>query len=122
MAENPLIEDHRKPSVLSLNIRERSALFAAYMSFLNHGGIFIPTDKAMKMGEEVFMLLTIMKHPEKIAVKGKVVWITPAHANDNKIQGVGVMFNNDDGGKLAKITIENHLAGLLDNPRATHTM
>ena len=114
--------DVRKPSVLSLNIRERSALFAAYMSFLPNGGIFIPTDRDMKMGEEVFMLLTIMKHPDKIAVQGKVVWITPEHANDNKIQGVGVMFNNDEGGKLAKNIIENNLAGILDNQRATHTM
>ncbi len=121
MANDDLVEI-RKPGVLSLNIKERSALFAAYMSFLRNGGIFIPTDRIMAMGEEVFMLLTIMQHPDKIAVQGKVVWITPVHGNDNRIQGVGVMFNNDEGGKLAKITIENNLAGVMDNPRATHTM
>lgn len=68
------------------------------------------------------MLLTILKNPDKIAVQGKVVWITPAHASDNRIQGVGIMFNNDDGGRLAKTTIENNLAGVLDNTRATHTL
>ncbi|WP_434778977.1 PilZ domain-containing protein [Neisseria sp. Ec49-e6-T10] len=115
-------QEQRKPGVLSLNIKERSALFAAYMSFLKNGGIFIPTDRPIKMGEEIFMLLTIMKNPDKIAVQGKVVWITPAHANDNRIQGVGVQFNADDGGKLAKRTIENNLVGLLENARSTHTL
>ena len=32
-----------RPGVLSLNIRERAALYAAYMPFLRGGGIFIPT-------------------------------------------------------------------------------
>jgi type IV pilus assembly protein PilZ len=114
--------EQRKPGVLSLHIKERSALYASYMSFLRYGGIFIPTDRDMQMGEEVFMLLTIMNNPEKLAVQGKVVWITPAHANGNRIQGVGVEFKGDEGGKAAKHIIENNLAGLIENARSTHTM
>ena len=34
-----------RPSVLSLNINSKSALYAAYMSFLTNGGIFVPTPK-----------------------------------------------------------------------------
>jgi hypothetical protein len=34
-----------RPGVLSLNIRERAALYAAYMPFLQHGGLFIPTEE-----------------------------------------------------------------------------
>ena len=49
-----------RPGVLSLSIKERSALFAAYMPFIKGGGLFIPTNKTYKMGEEVFMLLTLM--------------------------------------------------------------
>ena len=46
-----------RPGVLSLSIKEKSALFAAYMPFIKGGGLFIPTNKQYKMGEEVFMLL-----------------------------------------------------------------
>ena len=45
-----------RPGVLSLSIKEKSALFAAYMPFLKGGGIFIPTTKAYRLGDEVFML------------------------------------------------------------------
>jgi len=46
-----------RPGVLSLNIREKAALYAAYMPFLKGGGIFIPTSRQYALGEEVFMLL-----------------------------------------------------------------
>ena len=32
-----------RPSVLSLNISSKSALYAAYMPFIKNGGIFVPT-------------------------------------------------------------------------------
>ena len=66
-----------RPGVLSLNIREKAALYAAYMPFLKGGGIFIPTNRAYQLGEEVFMLLSLMDDPQRIAVQGRVVWITP---------------------------------------------
>jgi type IV pilus assembly protein PilZ len=57
-----------RPGVLSLNIRERAALYAAYMPFLRGGGIFIPTSRPYALGEEVFMLLSLMDDPNRIAV------------------------------------------------------
>ena len=60
-----------RPGVLSLNIRERAALYAAYMPFLKGGGIFIPTSRQYQLGEEVFMLLSLMDDPNRIAVQGK---------------------------------------------------
>ena len=57
-----------RPGVLSLNIRERAALYAAYMPFLKGGGIFIPTSRQYQLGEEVFMLLSLMDDPNRIAV------------------------------------------------------
>ena len=59
-----------RPGVLSLNIREKAALYAAYMPFLKGGGIFIPTNRAYQLGEEVFMLLSLMDDPQRIAVQG----------------------------------------------------
>ena len=66
-----------KPGVLSLAIKEKSALYAAYMPYIKGGGLFIPTNKVYKIGEEVFMLLSLVDDPVKLKVVGKVVWITP---------------------------------------------
>lgn len=34
-----------RPSVLSLPIKEKAALYAAYMPYLTNGGIFVPTNR-----------------------------------------------------------------------------
>ena len=93
-----------RPGVLSLNIREQAALYAAYMPFLKGGGIFIPTSRQYQLGEEVFMLLSLMDDPNRIAVQGKVVWITPEGVQGNRTQGIGVQFTQDDTGATARAT------------------
>ena len=111
-----------RPGVLSLNIRERAALYAAYMPFLKGGGIFIPTSRQYQLGEEVFMLLSLMDDPNRIAVQGKVVWITPEGVQGNRTQGIGVQFTQDDTGAAARATIEKVLGESLATNRPTHTM
>ena len=111
-----------RPGVLSLSIKEKSALYAAYMPYLKHGGIFIPTTKQYKLGDEVFMLLTLMTDPNKIPVAGKVVWITPAGAQGGKTQGIGVEFAANESGLAARNKIEGLLGGSLKSTRPTHTM
>jgi len=111
-----------RPGVLSLNIREKAALYAAYMPFLKGGGIFIPTSRPYALGEEVFMLLSLMDDPNRIAVQGKVVWITPDGGQGNRTQGIGVQFTLDETGAAAKATIERILGEHLASTRSTHTM
>ena len=111
-----------RPSVLSLNINSKSALYAAYMPYLKHGGIFIPTTKQYKLGDEVFMLLTLMNDPSKIPVAGRVVWITPGGAQGGKTQGIGVEFAPNESGTAARNKIEGLLGGSLKSTRPTHTM
>ncbi len=111
-----------RPGVLSLNIRERTALYAAFMPWVHGGGIFIPTNRAYKLGDVVFMLLSLMDDANRIAVQGKVVWVTPLGVQGNRAQGIGVQFTNDETGSSAKARIEAILGGLLAQQRATHTM
>jgi len=40
--------------ILSLAIRDKQALHAAYMPFLRNGGLFIPADKDFDLGDELF--------------------------------------------------------------------
>ena len=119
---NTPAEGSARPGVLSLSIKEKSALFAAYMPFVKGGGLFIPTNKSYKMGEEVFMLLTLMEDPAKLPVSGKVVWISPAGAHGGRTQGVGVQFAANESGKMALNKIEGLLGGSLKSTRPTHTM
>lgn len=110
-----------KPGVLSLAIKEKVALYAAYMPFVNGGGLFIPTNKPFKMGEEVFMLLSLLDDPVKLKVVGHVVWITPA-TQGSKPQGIGVQFSEKNGGLEARNKIEAMLGNVLRSSRPTHTM
>ncbi|HVF62932.1 MAG TPA: PilZ domain-containing protein [Casimicrobiaceae bacterium] len=111
-----------RPGVLSLNIREKAALYAAYMPFIKGGGIFIPTSREYRLGEDVFMLLSLMDDPNRIAVQGKVVWITPEGVQGNRTQGIGVQFTQDETGAAAKSTIEKLLGEMLASARPTHTL
>ena len=91
-----------RPSVLSLNISSKSALYAAYMPFIKNGGIFVPSTREYKLGDEIFMLLQIMDDPTKHPVAGTIAWITPAGAQGNKTQGIGVQFAGDDTGQVLR--------------------
>lgn len=119
---NPSLSNVARPGVLSLNIREKAALYAAYMPFVKGGGIFIPTNRSYALGEDVFMLLSLMDDPSKIAVQGKVVWITPEGVQGNRTQGIGVQFTNDETGAAARATIERLLGESAASSRPTHTM
>ncbi|MGZ8250971.1 MAG: PilZ domain-containing protein [Methylophilaceae bacterium] len=110
-----------KPGVLSLAIKEKAALYAAYMPYIKGGGLFIPTAKHYNIGDEVFMLLSLLEDPLKLKVVGHVVWITTV-AQANRPQGIGVQFSEKDGGQEARNKIEGLLGGALKSSRPTHTM
>ncbi|NIR32377.1 MAG: pilus assembly protein PilZ [Gammaproteobacteria bacterium] len=110
-----------KQGILSLAIKDKSALYAAYMPFIKNGGLFIPTTKPYKLGDEVFMLLTLMEEKDKLPVAGRIVWITPKGAQGSRTSGVGVQFSELDKGQT-KNKIENYLAAALKSERQTHTM
>ncbi|MGQ0622787.1 MAG: PilZ domain-containing protein [Panacagrimonas sp.] len=110
-----------QPSILTLNIKDKSALYVAYMPFIKNGGLFIPTAKEYRLGDEVFILLTLMDNSERLPVAGKVVWVTPRAAQGKRVQGIGVQFSMQDSGATQQ-KIETLLAGSLGVERPTHTM
>jgi len=117
---NTMTRPGNAPGMLTLNIKDKSALYASYMPFIKNGGLFIPTNKQYRLGDEVFLLLTLMDGAERLPVAGKVVWLTPRGAQGKRQQGIGVQFSTQDGGETQK-KIETYLAGVaVDRP--THTM
>ncbi|HVB48809.1 MAG TPA: PilZ domain-containing protein [Burkholderiales bacterium] len=122
MSNDETHADSTRPSVLSLNIRETGALYAAYISQLRYGGIFIPTNRQYHLGEDVFMLISLPDEPDKLPMMGKVVWITPEGAQGKKVQGIGVQFGGDEAGQSVKRKIEVILSRASDGDKGTHTI
>jgi type IV pilus assembly protein PilZ len=121
MSSQPPRAGGASTSILTLHIKDKSALYVAYMPFVKNGGLFIPTHKDYRLGDEVFMLLTLMDNPERLPVAGKVIWITPRGAQNRRAQGIGVQFSSQDAGATQK-KIESLLAGAQGADRPTHTM
>ena len=42
------------------------------------------------------MLLKLLDQPEKLAVAGRVVWVTPQGAQSNRPAGIGIEFSTED--------------------------
>ncbi|MDX1454015.1 MAG: PilZ domain-containing protein [Gammaproteobacteria bacterium] len=110
-----------RQGILTLTIKDKSALYVAYMPFVKNGGLFIPTSKPYRLGDEVFMLLTLMDQTERLPVAGRIVWVTPRGAQGKRAAGIGVQFSEQDNGQTQK-KIETYLAGALGADRPTHTM
>ena len=115
-----MTEQNRK-GIISFTITDRGALYSSFMSFVANGGVFVPTQRAYELGDEVFMLLKIMDDTTVTPVAGHVAWVTPAGAQGRKEQGIGVQFADDDNG-AARTNIEQHLAAALNGERPTQTM
>lgn len=111
-----------RQGILSLAIKDKGALYNAYMSFVKGGGLFVPTTKRYNLGDEVFILLSLMEDKDRLPVAGKVVWITPQGAQGNRTAGIGVQFNDTGDGEAAKSKIEAILGATLNAERPTHTM
>ena len=111
-----------KQGILSLAIKDKQALYNAYMSFLKGGGLFVPTVKHYGLGDEVFLLLSLPDEKDRLPVAGKVVWITPTAAQGNRTAGIGVQFAESSDGETARTKIESILAGRLGDDKPTQTM
>lgn len=111
-----------RQGILSLAVKDKAQLYSAYMPYLKHGGIFVPTPKRYFLGDEVFVLLTLPESSERLPVAGKVVWVTPPGAQGNRTAGIGVQFAETAEGENVKGRIETLLAGTLTADKPTHTM
>ena len=111
-----------RQGILSLAVKDKAALYNAYMPFIRQGGIFVPTTRRYFIGDEVFLLLTLPDSSERLPVAGKVVWVTPTGAQGNRTAGIGVQFADTAEGEAVRGKIETTLAGTLNADAPTQTM
>ena len=111
-----------RPSVIQLVFREKGALYAAYMPMFSEGGIFVPTTRDYKLGEDIYLLLSLPDDPQRYPVAGKVGWITPANASGGRTQGVGVRFPTDEKSRALRARIEESLGTSISSVKPTQTI
>jgi len=119
---NANVSAPRQQGILSLKFKDVNSLYISYMPFLKTGGLFAPTAQRYGLGDEVTVLVTLIDDNERLAVAGKVVWITPVGAQGNRTAGVGIQFNESPESEAARQRIEGLLAGTLTSERPTQTM
>jgi type IV pilus assembly protein PilZ len=110
-----------RPSVISLSIREKGALYAAYMPFIENGGLFVPTQRPAQLGDDLYVILTLMEDPTKVAIPGKVAWITPG-GTPGRPQGIGIQFSKTEASQQARARIENLLGSAIKSSRPSNTV
>lgn len=111
-----------RAAMIQLNIREASALYAAYIPLFSQGGIFIPTTREYRLGDPVRLQLSLPQDPQRHEVMGAVAWINPAHASGHRAQGIGVRLPDNEGARDLRRRIEAALGPLLDSERPTQTL
>ena len=110
-----------RPSVMQLVFKEKGALYAAYIPSFTDGGLFVPTPREYRMGDDVYLLLSLPEDNQRYPVAGKVAWITPPNASGGRTQGVGVRFPNDEKTRLIKLKIEEILGTAVSSSKPTQT-
>lgn len=115
-------QDTPRPSVIQLSIKEKAALYAAYIPAFADGGVFIPTTRPYSLGDDVYVLLSLPDDPQRYPVAGKVAWVTPERAAAGRTQGVGVVFPKDEKTRALKLKIEEILGPHLASERPTQTI
>lgn len=111
-----------RPSVIQLVFREKGALYAAYISLFDEGGLFVPSTRDYQLGDDIYLLLSLPGEPQRHPVAGKVAWITPANTSGGRTQGVGVRFPGDEKTRLLKLKIEELLGTSVSSSKPTQTV
>ncbi len=111
-----------RPSVIQLVFRERGALYAAYIPAFTDGGLFVPTTREYRLGEDIYLLLSLPDDVQRYPVAGKIAWITPPNASGGRTQGVGVKFPNDEKTRVLRVKIEAVLGTAISSAKPTQTL
>ena len=111
-----------RPSVIQLVFREKGALYAAYIPLFADGGLFVPTTRDYRLGDDIYLLLSLPDDNQRYPVAGKVGWVTPANASGGRTQGVGVRFPTDEKTRLLKQRIEELLGTSIQSAKPTQTI
>ena len=107
-------------NILPYTVKDLRQLQHSYMPFIQNGGLYVDVKQDYKMGDEFFLLLTLLDEAEQIPLAVKVVWLAGKDVKVPHKPGIGVQFLDIE--RPAKNKIETYLTGLLSSPTATATL
>lgn len=107
--------------ILTCHIENIETLYASYLSFVNNGALFVPSNQPQKLGDEVFIAVTLPNSSERLPMNGKVVWVN-AKSQGGRPAGFAVQIGTDIAGQRIKNEVERLLAGRIDGLQSTYTM
>ncbi|WP_201528228.1 MULTISPECIES: PilZ domain-containing protein [Psychrobacter] len=107
--------------VLTCHIEDVATLYASYLSFVENGALFVPSSRVQKLGDEVFIAVTLPNSSERLPMNGKVVWVNHK-AQANRPAGFAVQIGTDLSGQKIKNEVERLLVGKIDSQQSTYTM
>jgi type IV pilus assembly protein PilZ len=110
-----------RPSVIQVVLRDLEALHAAYMPALQQGGLFVPTPREHRLGDEAYLLVGLPDDPARHPIVGRVVWVTPGNTATGRPQGVGVALPADEKAQALRQRIETLLGTVLGASPPSHT-
>ena len=121
-AMTPVSTTGGRSSVIQLSFKEKGSLYAAFIPMFLDGGIFVPTPRDYRLGEDIYLLLTLPDDVQRYPVAGKVAWMTPLNASGGRSQGVGVRFPSDEKSRIIKMKIEEILGTSISSSKPTQTI
>lgn len=111
----------RGGGIITCAIEDIETLYKSYLPFVVNGGIFVPSNRPHKIGEDVFVAFTLPESNERFPLNGKVMWINHKTIG-SRPAGFAVQFGSDPNSTRIKNEVERLLAGKMDSPQATYTM
>lgn len=107
----------------NVNILDKKELYRSYMPFIKTGGLYIPfnndiTPHKISLGQNIFIILTLLDSSKKHPIPGKVVWIQ----RSGLYKGFGFAFGDTTPSKLLKEQIENLILDYSLRKEATYTL
>lgn len=107
--------------ILTCHIESIETLYASYLSFVNNGALFVPSNQPQQLGNEVFIAITLPNSSERLPMNGKVVWVN-SKTQGGRPAGFAVQIGTDIAGQRIKNEVERLLAGKIDGLQSTYTM
>lgn len=107
--------------IITCDIKDTQTLYQSYLSFVSGGGIFVPSERAMALGQDVFVVFTLPESSERYPINGKVVWLNHKSVG-SRPAGFAVQLGKDPNAQKMRNEIERLLAGQTENASSTYTM
>jgi type IV pilus assembly protein PilZ len=105
------------------NIQDKRELYRSYMPFIKNGGLFFQfnndvTPARISLGQNIFVVLTLMDSNKKYTVNGRVIWIT----RGSMIKGYGISLGEGIPMRSLKEHIEHLVLDFSIKKEATYTL